>query len=169
MQKQMGIELNSTKLNMKEISEDVNIWEWVFSLVVRMLGSSIRVLGLSPGLAPEPSFLLIQTLGSSCDGSENWISATHMGDLECVSSFWLWQYLLWVFEKWTCVWELSACLAVSLPPSVSLLDLPHRWQEPNYLSHHCCIPGTRSPGSWNLEPESAGSQIPVLQYGVWPS
>lgn len=31
--------------------------------------------------------------------------------------------------------------------------LPLRWQEPNGLSHKCCLPGSKLEGSWTREPE----------------
>lgn len=46
----------------------------------------IRVSGLEPSSTPVSSFLLMHTLRCSSDGSDNWDSATHMGDLNWVLS-----------------------------------------------------------------------------------
>lgn len=45
---------------------------------------------------------------------------------------------------------------------------PCGWQEPNYLSHHCCLLGSAQlAGSWSLEPEPGlQTNTPVWNVGI---
>lgn len=91
------------------------IWRWGFVWVVKMLVKWVPLmsenLGSTLGSVPDPSFLLLCTVGGISDFPHDWVPATYVSDsTECQAPGTQWEPL-WKTGEWMSGWELALFLS----------------------------------------------------------